>query len=357
MARWLNLFFFGELVLTPFENPENSQGHLWSSCHLRIRSERSLVASEIPQGDFLHRKRALLWFLFAQLQSMGGDMWPNLWLSSTFQHHPWYVKMLNLWCVMKFPLICVGAKVFNLWVCWPFWISLGMNTISKSFRSFFFSHWDGGYVSSLESDREYEVSLCFFRKWHNRDSVYIIYPFFLAIQVKITQQKMKLRYRGLPLIFVVPICLVLRWPSSRLGRIFLFFSQIATRYNLFYQLEMSHLGSDTLGVSCWNLQWLIQKLAGFTFFLNLLWTLERLVSPKKTLVSLKKRQLHSSLTVWNGHCFISFLLSISNGLKPRPSYLFYELPWQPVAICRVWPCRIMRHHASQFMATSAGTRA
>lgn len=138
LARWLNQFFFGELVLTPLENPENSQGHLWSSCHLRIRSERSLVASEIPQGEFLHRKRALLWFLFAQLQSMGGDMWPNLWLSSTFQHHPWYVEMLNLWSVIKFPLICAGAKVFNLWVCWPFWIYLGMNTISKLFRSFFF---------------------------------------------------------------------------------------------------------------------------------------------------------------------------------------------------------------------------
>ena len=42
--------------------------------YLRIWSERSLVASEIPQGEFPHRKRAVLWFLFAQLQSMGWNV-------------------------------------------------------------------------------------------------------------------------------------------------------------------------------------------------------------------------------------------------------------------------------------------
>ena len=52
----------------------------------------------------------------------------------------------------------------------------------------------------------------------------------------------------------------------------------------------------------------------------------------------------------------SILTILFKWVETTTELLIYKLPWQPDAICRGWLCRITRHHASQYMATSAGTR-
>lgn len=98
---WLNHFFFGELVLAPLETPENSHGHLWSSCQVIVvgvgvfpardlisgyeASEASWQAKSHKVSFCAEKGRCFSFCLHSYNQ--WGEMWPNLWLiiKYTFQ--------------------------------------------------------------------------------------------------------------------------------------------------------------------------------------------------------------------------------------------------------------------------------